>query len=115
VLNRPSRLSQKWNILPFALAPSRGELLVLLAALVDRFGERSACRLLGVPVQTVRCWAASRRPPPASAARLIWLVHALLLRPGIVTSAFDLVTWGRFRVERQAVTRPSAEWTDYEI
>ena len=30
-------------------------------------------------------------------------------------SAFDLVTWGRFRVERRQVERPASEWSDWQI
>jgi hypothetical protein len=69
----------------------------MLRRLGDRFAEQGACMVLGIPVLTFRAWLAGRARPTAAAVRCIWLVHALLLRPGLVTSAFDLITWGRFK------------------
>jgi len=86
----------------------------MVVHLKARFGEKGAAGLLGVPVVTLRGWCAGKRIE-AAPARAVWLVHALLLRPGIVTSAFDLVTWGRFHVVRRAVRRAGSEWSDWCI
>ena len=111
---RPGRLSTKWYVLPFALAPSAGELRGFLVDLQDRFGRGGAGALLCVPVQTFQRWIAGGKIDSAS-ARAVWLVWVLLLHPDRLQSAFDLVTWGRFRVERQAVSRPSSSWSGWEI
>jgi hypothetical protein len=111
----PDRLSAKWHALAFSLRPSAGEFRSMCWALVDYFGERPAAALLGVSVLTLRCWLSGKNGGPASAVRAVWLVHSLLLRPGEVSSAFDLVTWGRFKVVRRPVQRPNSEWSDWSV
>jgi len=80
----------------FALAPSNGELRAMVQRLQKRFGEKGTADLLGVSVLTLRDWTNGRWRPCGASPKAIWLVHALLLRPETVRSAFDLVTWGRF-------------------
>ena len=109
------KITKKWRGVSLLLAPSSGELRGMVRRLQKRFGREATCSLLGVRDLTLQDWTRGRTRPAGASPRGIWLVHALLLRPRLVQSAFDLATWGRFRVERQAVTRPSAEWTDYEI
>ena len=111
----PGILAGKWASCNLCLRPSREECKRLLLELQERFGEHGACDLLGVPVLTFRQWRSTRGGIASAGLRVVWLVHALLLRPETVTSAFDLVTWGRFKVTRRAVRRPAAEWTDWCI
>ena len=92
-----------------ALRPSLGEFRRCLAGLLRVFGERDTASLLGVSVVTLRTWRRCRSIPDAAAVRCVWLIHALTLRPGLVTSAFDLVTWGRFKVQRPVL--PPEDWS----
>ena len=111
---RPGRLSPKWRVLPFALAPSPAELRGLLADLVSAYGLDGACAVLGVSTLTVRSWVAGARLK-GSSARLVWLTYMICLRPGRLESAFDLVTWGRFTIERSEVKLPGSSWSGWSI
>ena len=93
---RLPRLHKDWRRITFALAPSSGELRGMVRTLRNTFGETTTADLLGVSVLTLRDWTNGRWRPCGASPKAIWLVHALLLRPETVRSAFDLVTWGRF-------------------
>ena len=71
----------------------------MLADLRRLVGRNQVPELLGIPVLTVRKWEARAQNPPASGVRAVWLVWCLLLHPEKMRTAFDVVTWGRFRVE----------------
>lgn len=82
----------------------------MLADLQRILGREDACLLLGLPIQSWRNWMLRRESPSAPARKLIWIVWSLVCRPDLVTSLFDVATWGRFRVERR-----EAPPGDYEI
>ena len=83
----------------------------MLRRLRSYFGDHSAACLCGVPVFTFRQWCSRGSIRPAAAVRCVWLVYALTLRPEIVTTLFDIATWGRYRW----VKDPSAGWSDWSI
>lgn len=59
--------------------------------------DRDAAAFLGVSVGTLRRWLICGRVGDRAARASVWLRWALLLHPETVQTAFDLVTWGRFR------------------
>jgi len=87
----------------------------MLADLLDFYGEESLVDVLGVPVHTLRFWQEVGAVRPAAAIRAVWLVWCLTLHPDRLTSTFDLVTWGRYKLERRPARRPSVEWSDWSI
>jgi hypothetical protein len=64
----------------------------------DKFGTVEFSRLLGVPGRTAEAWLQGRFLTAYTSRRLIWLHWCLLLHPERIQTAFDLATWGRFRV-----------------
>jgi hypothetical protein len=65
--------------------------------LVQRFGQREAAFLCGVPCITFNRWLQGANLQYFASRRVIWLHWALLLHPELIQSGFDLVTWGRFQ------------------
>jgi len=49
--------------------------------------------VLGAPKATVRKWELGERKPSGAARKLIWLLHALLLRPDLIRNHFDIASW----------------------
>ena len=85
--------------------------------LSGKFGTFEFSRLLGVPGRTAEAWLQGRALGQFTARRLIWLHWCILLHPERIQTAFDLATWGRFRVvnvPRPAATGP-VEWSDWII
>jgi hypothetical protein len=78
--------------------------------LQDYFGERTTCALLGVPVLTFRDWLAGRGMT-ASGVRVVWLSWCLTFHPERLQTVEDLVTWGRFHVERGEPARGVGDWS----
>jgi hypothetical protein len=72
-------------------------------------GHDALPELLGLPIQTVRAWTEKGHSPAATGTRAVWLTWCLLLHPDRITTAFDLATWGRFRVER--LPDPPDDWS----
>jgi hypothetical protein len=74
-----------------------------LADLLQLFGGRRAVSpILGVPALTLEHWRMGKRKPSAAARKLVWLVWTLVFKPYSITTAFDLITWGRYaRVIRE--------------
>jgi hypothetical protein len=87
----------------------------MVAALVSRLGRHDAAAVLGVPMLTLNGWRDRLKSPSMPARRAIWLVWCLTLHPERLTSLFDVITWGRFRVERRAVWRSCSEWSDWSV
>ena len=83
----------------------------MICRLREYFGDHGAASLCGVPMRTWLQWCATGSIYPAAAVRCVWLVYALTLRPEIVSTLFDVATWGRFRW----VKDPSAGWSDWSI
>jgi len=108
---RLHRLDPQWRQATFALRPSDGETRALCRKLQATFGEKSACSLLGVPVQTWRCWQNGRRRASGAALKAIWLVYSLIFRPDTVTCVFDVATWGRFAVVRKPHEPSPEDWS----
>ena len=89
----------------------------MVIELRDKFGTIEVSRLLGVPGRTCESWLQGRYLEKVTARRVIWLHWCLLLHPERIQTAFDLATWGRFRVvnvPRPAATGP-VEWSDWII
>ena len=80
----------------------------------DLRGPFPACRqladLLGIPVATLRRCEMVERDPNKSARRLVWLLWCMVLHPDRLQTCFDLVTWGRFRVDRKRKRSPAASF-----
>jgi hypothetical protein len=115
VKRKPSQLSPEWRFLAYALQPSQGEVASMLGSLDRVFGSRNLCSLLGVSKRTLASWLERRFYPSAAAVRCIWFLHCLALRSERLQSLFDILTWGRFRVERRTVLKPGCEWSDWSI
>ena len=86
----------------------------MLQELVDCFGLPGACMVLSVPRMTVNAWLDGRFRPAASAVRAVWLTWVLVLHPDRISSLADVVTWGRFRIERRSDARPEG-WSGWSI
>ena len=93
--------------------PREAECVTMLRELVQRFGQFDTAALLGVPCLTLGAWLGGKCSVSA-ARRVIWLHWALLLHPEHCQTAFDLITWGRFRVEKSHKS-PGWEWSDWSI
>jgi hypothetical protein len=76
-------------------------------------GRHGLCAALGVPWRTVLGWLAGK-VPSAGAMRAIWLTWCLLFHPERLTSLHDIVTWGRFRIERRPAVQPGG-WSGWVI
>jgi hypothetical protein len=87
----------------------------MVAALDRVFGSRPLCSMLGVSKLTLAHWLERNRIPSAAAVRAIWFLYVLTLRPERLTSLFDILTWGRFRIERRPVQRLLSSWSDWSI
>lgn len=116
---RLPRLASDWRSLVFSLRPSPAELRAMVRALVKRFGFPQACSLLGVSGLTVKGWLRGSMVPSGGASRAIWLVWVLCFHPDRLSTLGDLVTWGRFKVQRRAPS-PSARaepsrWSGWSI
>jgi hypothetical protein len=108
---RPKRrLDPAWTVSTFAVQHSDPEIRAELRELQAVLGESGACMVLSVPVQTWRQWRDGRRGLSSAARKLIWITWALVCRPDLVTSLFDVATWGRFRTEKR-----EAPPGDYQI
>lgn len=62
---------------------------------------RAAAPLVGVSEVTLSNWRKGKGFAGPS-YRLVWVTWIILLHPERLQTAFDLATWGRFRVERPA-------------
>jgi hypothetical protein len=85
-----------WRTLKLALRPSLAEFNAQLADLERELGYYEVSTVLGLPLCTLDSYKSGRRKPPASARKLVWLVHQLVLHPGRLQTVQDLMTWGRF-------------------
>ena len=93
---RPLPEIEDWRTLKLALRPSLEEFHAQLADLERELGYQGASAALGLPVCTIDAYKDGRRKPPASARKLVWLTHQLVLHPGRLQTVQDLMTWGRF-------------------
>jgi len=85
----------------------------LLRDLVKAFGKPGAAAVLGVPRLTLQHWLTGRRHPSAGAARGIWWTWIVVLHPGRVRCLADIVTWGRWKIERQPAS--PGDWSGWSI
>jgi hypothetical protein len=79
----------------------------------SHLGRIAAAMVLGVSVQTVEHWR-NGLVARAAVRRLIWLTWCLVFHPERLSSIGELVTWGRFRIERRPPTRPE-DWSGWSI
>jgi hypothetical protein len=96
-MRAPRFLPPEISSLRFRLAPTDAECRAMCRDFQDKFGGIEAPRLLGVPGRTFENWVLGRGFS-AGSRRCIWIQWCLLLHPDRIQTAFDLVTWGRFRV-----------------
>lgn len=90
-------LSPAIRSLRFLFMPSVDECCDMVRELETAFGnERNTAVLMGVSVITLRSWK-NRRAISVPSRRAVWLIWVLLLHPERIETAFDLVTWGRFK------------------
>lgn len=87
--------------LVFTLRPTNVEFYTMLAQLGQVFPGRDLASVLGISILTLDGWRKRKNGPCAASRKLVWLLWALILHPGRVQTVFDLVTWGRFRVDRR--------------
>lgn len=83
-----------------ALIANRDECLAMLADLrgvVGTYGEVAS--MLGVAPSVVTEWTRGKRPPTNAGRRAIWLLWAMICRPGQVRTVFDIITSGRYTVK----------------
>jgi hypothetical protein len=109
-------LDPRWQPLQLACAPCNAEVSVMVRDLVREFGRQGAAMALGVPGMNVRVWMEGKGMSYA-AKRAVWFAWVLLLHPGRVRSAWDVVTWGRFADNpsvRRRVRKLSRELTTQE-
>ena len=78
-------------------APDTPEVLRMLADLRSVYrSHRALAAVIGVPVQTLRCWQDARNHLPRAPIRAIWLTLCLHFAPWKLRTSFDLITWGRY-------------------
>ena len=97
---RPTEKHYTRNMV-FVLRPSDAEFDTMLAQLGQVFPGRDLASVLGISILTLDGWRKRKNGPCAASRKLVWLLWALFLHPGRVQTVFDLVTWGRFRVDRR--------------
>ena len=93
-MRRPYRVPASGPVVWYAFRPPVSHCLRCLDHLVQRFGRRHVCAMLGVPTLTVRFWIEGRRIPSAPARRCVWFVWCLAFHPDRLTLE-KLPTWGR--------------------
>jgi hypothetical protein len=93
------------------LAPSNGELRMMVQRLQDRFGEKTTADLLGVSALTLRDWTTGRWRPCAASPKCIWLVYNLIFCPEKLGTLLNVATWGRFAVVREAAASALDDWS----
>ena len=79
-----------------ALRPDLDAFHAQLSELEAALGYFGTSSVLGLPTVTLDAYKSGFRLPPASARKLVWLVHQLILHPGRLQTVQDLMTWGRF-------------------
>ena len=85
-----------WRTLKLALRPSLDEFQDQLKDLELELGYFAASAVLGIPTNTLDGYKSGAHIPPASARKLVWLVHQLVLHPGRLQTVQDIMTWGKF-------------------
>ena len=68
----------------------------MLAELRAVLGDMPLHDLLGIPRTTTLAWDQGK-PPGFGSRRAVWLIWCLCLHPEKMQTAFDIVTWGKFR------------------
>jgi DNA-binding transcriptional regulator YiaG len=79
-------------------APAPGNIRHLIVELRTQLGwsRQILAVILGVGLHTVRSWELGWRTPSKAAVRLVWLVHALFLKPESLRNGTDeLIWWGQ--------------------
>lgn len=92
----PKPETNDWRTLKLALRPSLEEFQAQLKDLEIELGYFAASAALGIPTNTLDGYKSGAHIPPASARKLVWLTHQLVLHPGRLQTVQDLMTWGRF-------------------
>jgi hypothetical protein len=99
--------------LPFM--PDEGEFLEMVLDVVKLLGEREAAQWFNCSVSTVRHWREGFMPD-WSGIRSVWFTWCLLLHPHKLSSAFHVLTWGRFADEAdEQVQVDGAGWSGWSI
>ena len=88
---------ETWSRLEKSCAPSVTEVCDLFVQLRNHlnWSRPTLAAFLGVSVHVLRRWESGQRSPSAAAKRLVWLLHVFLTDPGKLTSALDLIVWGK--------------------
>lgn len=72
-------------------------MLMDLRDVVGTYGEVAA--LLGVAPSVVTEWTRGHNTPTNASRRAIWLLWAMICRPGQIRTVFDIITSGRYTVK----------------
>jgi hypothetical protein len=88
----------------FRLQPSHEEFRKMLNELYRalRYDRHMLCAYLGVSWRTLKNWIERGEPCSDAALRAVWLLHTLTLYPERIRSMFDIVTWGRYSMNRKS-------------
>lgn len=85
----------------------------MLRDLSAGLGRDGCAVVLGVSGITIRSWLRVGKFSAVS-KRMIWLTWCLVFHPDRLQSIGELVTWGRFRIERRPPEQPG-EWSGWSI
>ena len=85
-----------WFRLRRQLLPTDAETLALLNDLFDRLGKRQATALLSIEGGHLSKIITTGGRCSTQTKAHVWLVWALILRPGMLSNCFNLATYGRF-------------------
>jgi plasmid stabilization system protein ParE len=86
-----------WQQIRLGLESSPEQTRAYVRELADTFGHIGAAELLGASRGVLRGWLYGDPPRHRATRRGIWSVWAMILHPEVIQTAFDVVTWGRFR------------------
>jgi hypothetical protein len=82
--------------------------------LIARLGRSGAGCVLGIPKLTLDHWLNGYCRPSAAATRAVWLTWIIVLHPDRVRCVGDIITWGRFKIERRLRAKPVG-WSGWSI
>lgn len=81
----------------FAPEPARLRQMLLELRKKHRWSQRFTAAVLGVSLSALIKWEAGKRNPNGAAAKLIFLLHSLIVEKSAkVKNAWDLASWGTF-------------------
>jgi hypothetical protein len=88
--------------LAVAYRPPDRQAMAMITHLLALYGVEALAGLLDVERRAIMRWRAGCAPRQGN-LRLIWLLHCLTFEPWKLSSAFHVLTWGKFARPGEAV------------